>query len=662
MTFLQPFIFWGLPLVLLPIIIHLLNRLRHRPQPWAAMRFLISATRSSISNTRLRQLLVLLFRVLAVLMLLLFMARPLAGGWVGWALSPAPDAIVILLDRSASMESQIGGVSKREQAVKLLSQAAKQFEETSHLVIIDSALLSPQEIRKADSLANIDLTQPTDSAADLPAMLHAAFNWLIDNRAGTTELWIASDLQKSNWHPDDPRWKNVTAQIASLSQKVRVRLLALNQAPPANLSISVKEMLRVRRAAKSELQFVLDLQRNRNASATVPVTMSLDGEHSQTDLALEGQAVRWRHQVDLDNKTTGGWGSFSLPADANPRDNTAYFVYGPDLPLRAALVSPDPSVARILQMASVAPNSPIAEMIQPSDVPDATFTGDSLLIWQDTLPTGKAADRVRAFAEEGGAVIFFPPGRPDAQQFNGVSWGDLQAADADKGYKVLHWQEDQGPLAKGDDRSSLPLPQVEFLRRQLLQGQKEVLAAYEDGSPFLAWQTIGRGQVCYCSTLPRDDWSSLADGPVLVPMMQRLLLAGARRLQQVSSASCGELSAVELAKPWTPVDPTGGKDIRLQAGVYKSGDRLLAMNRPPSEDEPDILDTEEATKLFGDLSVRTLEDRHQDVGQGQGEVWRMFLFAMLAFLIGESILVMPARKAAALTAARPGAQKDRATK
>ena len=110
MTFLQPWVLLGLPLVFLPIIIHLLNRLRHRPKPWAAMRFLVSATRNSVSQTRLRQLLILLFRVMAVAMLVLFLARPLAGGWLGWALSPAPDAILILLDRSASMEMRSGGL------------------------------------------------------------------------------------------------------------------------------------------------------------------------------------------------------------------------------------------------------------------------------------------------------------------------------------------------------------------------------------------------------------------------------------------------------------------------------------------------------------------------------------------------------------------------
>src|SRR5208283_5159980 len=143
MTFLQPYVLLGLPLVLAPILIHLLNRLRHRPKPWAAMRFLLSATRSSTAHTKLRQFLLLACRVLAVAALILFLARPLAGGWVGWALSPAPDAIVILLDRSASMETQTGGSTKREQALHLLAQAARPYEGASHLILMDSATRVP---------------------------------------------------------------------------------------------------------------------------------------------------------------------------------------------------------------------------------------------------------------------------------------------------------------------------------------------------------------------------------------------------------------------------------------------------------------------------------------------------------------------------------------
>jgi hypothetical protein len=646
MTFLQPFILLGLPLVLVPVIIHLLNRLRHRPKPWAAMRFLLSATRSSTSHSKLRQFLILLCRVLVVAMLLLFLARPLAGGWVGWALSPAPDAIVVLLDRSASMETQTGGSAKREQALKLLAQAARPYDGTSHLILIDSATRAPQEIAKADSLAQLSVTGPTDTAADLPAMLRAAFDWLVDNHAGTAEIWIASDDQRSNWRPEDPRWKSVIAQLGGLSQKVRIRLLELNQAPEANASIAIRELVRRPLGAKGELDVVLDIQRNRANNATVPVDMTLDGQRSETDAALEGQSFRWRRKIDLGARREGGWGGFALPADANPRDNTAWFVYGADTPLRATVVSAEREVARDLQLAAASHNAEPAQVIAAADIAGASLENCSLLLWQAPLPEGAEADRLQSFAAEGGVVIFFAPGQAASRQFAGLSWGDVQTSDAPEGFRILRWNEDEGPLAKSDAHQSLPLAQTTFARRQQMVGPKNVLAAFEDGTAFLARQNVGKGEVYFCASIPQGDWSSLGEGPVLVPMLQRLLLAGGRRLQQVSSVSCGELGAVDLARSWVSVDSTRQKDIRFEAGVYRSGDRLLAVNRPTAEDEPDVIDTDDARKLFGGLPVQRLDDRPLEVGQLQGEIWRVFVFAMLLFLIGEGILILPARQPA----------------
>jgi len=659
MTFLQPFVLLGLPLVLVPIIIHLLNRLRHRPKPWAAMRFLLSATRSSTSHAKLRQFLILLCRVLAVAMLIIFVARPLAGGWLGWALSPAPDAIVLLLDRSASMETQTGGSTKREQAIKLLAQAARQYEETSHLILIDSATRAPQEIAKAGSLSELSLTRPTDTAADLPAMLRAAFDWLVENHAGTAEIWIASDDQRSNWQPDDPRWKSIIAQLGGLSQKVRIRLLELNQTGEANASISIRELARRPRGAQGELQVVLDIQRNRANSASVPVVMTLDGQRSETDVALEGQSFRWRRKVDLGKRHEGGWGGFSLPADANQRDNTAWFVYGADVPLRATVVSADREAARDLQLAAASHKAEPAQVIPVAEIGNAKLDDCSLLIWQAPLPEGADADRLQSFANEGGVVIFFPPGEASPRQFAGVGWGEPQTAQAQEGFRILRWNEDEGPLAKSDEHLSLPLAQTTFARRQTITGQKNVLSAFEDGAVFLARQNVGKGEVYFCSSLPQHDWSSLGEGPVLVPMLQRLLLAGGRRLQQVSSAACGELGSVDLARQWVSVDSTKQKDIRFEAGVYRSGDRMLAVNRPAAEDDPDVIDSDEARSLFGPLPVQTLEEKHFDVGQLQGEVWRVFVAAMLLFLIAEGILILPARQPAPSPLRKPAAPPPR---
>ena len=155
------------------------------------MQFLLAATRSSTSHSKIKNWLILAMRILAVLLLLLFLSRPLVGGWLGWAMASAPDAILLLVDRSASMESRVAGTneSRREYALKLIASAAGEFENNSHLILIDSATRNPETVSVA-SLAELPGTQPTDTAADIPAMLQASLDWLIENDAGTAEVWM----------------------------------------------------------------------------------------------------------------------------------------------------------------------------------------------------------------------------------------------------------------------------------------------------------------------------------------------------------------------------------------------------------------------------------------------------------------------------------------
>jgi len=646
MTFLQPYILWGLPLVLIPILIHLINRLRHRPQQWAAMRFLLSASRSSVSHQKLRQFLILLFRVLAVLALVLFVSRPLAGGWLGWMFSPASDVILILLDRSASMETQIPGAptSLREQALKLISQMAKEFDQTSHLVLIDSAFRSPQEIANAQSLVGLSLTTPTDTAADIPAMFQTAINWLIENRAGTAEIWVASDLQRSNWQADDPRWKNIQERLHSLPQKVRVRLLSIAGTAEPNASVSLKEVTRRQRLGQAELQTVADLQRNVNQSASVPLNITLDGARSQTEVMMESQSFRWRYKTPLGAKNPAGWGSLELPADANRLDNTAYFVYGPEAESRAMVVASDAQSGRFFRFAAssvVNGARQPAEAVSAAGLHTANWSDKSLLIWQDALPVDAAADRVRAFVEEGGVALFFPTGQADANRFMGASWGEVRTTTDVKPFRVGRWAEEEGPLAKTDEGLSLPLSKVPFLRRQTVTGAKNVLATFEEGAPFLSRQTLGRGELYFCASSPNREWSGLSDGPVLVPMLQRLMQTGNRRLQQHASLVCGELSPADQARRWTAIDTAAAKDIRTQAGVYRAGDRMVAVNRPVTEDEPGILEMADAQRLFEGVPFHLFQETPNASEQLQSEFWRFFLFGMLLFLIAEGVLILP---------------------
>ena len=115
-----------------------------------------------------------------------------------------------------------------------------------------------------------------------------------------------------------------------------------------------------------------------------------------------------------------------------------------------------------------------------------------------------------------------------------------------------------------------------------------------------------------------------------------------------SILACGELNAVDRTKPWTSVDSDQPKDILSQAGVYRHGDRLVAVNRPESENEPTVMEADTATGLFGELPVRLWEETGQREDRLQGEIWRLILCAMLAFLMIEAVLILPAKETSEL--------------
>ena len=111
MSFLQPIFLAALPLVALPLIIHLITQRRYQTLRWGAMMFLLAASRMSRGYARLRQWLIMLFRMLAIAGLIFAISRPLASGWLGWAAGGRADTTILLLDWSPSVHQWVIGTT-----------------------------------------------------------------------------------------------------------------------------------------------------------------------------------------------------------------------------------------------------------------------------------------------------------------------------------------------------------------------------------------------------------------------------------------------------------------------------------------------------------------------------------------------------------------------
>ena len=674
MTFLQPFILWGLLLGFLPILIHLFNRLRHRKLPWAAMMFLRMANRKSTKYAKVRQWLVLLFRMLAVMALVFALSRPLAGGWIKGMMSGKPDVILIIIDRSASMGAQSGEKTRLERALSVMIDSVKSYGEGVRLVVMEHTDQRPREVKGGvEALKNVVGNGVTDTAADIPTLLESAADWFKETNPGIGEIWIASDLQASNWDPSAKvRWRQLSSKLDALPQSVRVRLMAMDEETPANVSVRLKSVARQRVADRVELVLQLELSRGTALVGEIDLAVFVEGEENGETISLEGSTHVHELRFPLRKGDQSGWGYVELvdKEDGNAQDNVAYFVYGEPVKAKTAVVgNPDLFPTQFLNLAAApdpANTNQVSEVIPPGGTEGRVWTDYAMVLWQDKLPQGDLAEKLTQYVKAGGLVVCFPNQAPDEVRFNGLGWGALKryedngkqfetwqqlvAAETDQehlGFRITSYTDNEGPLQRTEEGLYLPVDDLRVNQRRAIEGDGLIQASFEDGVPWLMTKTVGRGQIVFCGTRPSDQWSSLTEGLVLVPMLQRLLSQGeamlSGRFVQGHMLSAGDDRANE-GERWVSEETGKGsvKDFNSQAGVYRMGQRIVAMNRPEREDLPPSLEADGVRGLFGEIPVTLAQEKTQSgASDDPKEIWQWFLVAMAMALLIEGILILP---------------------
>ncbi len=651
MSFLQPMILLAaLPIVALPVIIHLINQRRYQTVRWGAMMFLLAANRMSSGYARIRQWLILAMRMLALAGLVFVLGRPLTGGWLGLTAGGRADATILILDRSPSMEQAGAGsgatklAAGRQQLVQTLGMIGK-----SRWVLIDSARGKPRELDSIEALLTAPDTGPSGAASDLPAMLQAARDYIEANKAGQTDIWICSDLRENDWDPDGGRWQTVRDAFLDLAQRARFHLLAYAQNTQINQAIRVTGIKRQEAGDGVELLVSLRLAREGNGegSATVPVQFEIDGARSELSVEMTGRTAELKDYRILLEKGRG-WGKVTIPADANLADNSYWFAFDRPKPRRTVVVAESPELARPLELAaSITPDPTLqctSETIGVDGLTGVEWEKVALLLWQAPLPEGEAAALVQAFVDRGGRVIFFPPRVPTTVGLFGVRWEKwIEGATATA---VDGWRSDQDLLSQTLSGAPLPVGQLEVRKYCRLVGETTALATLRGGAPLLARVATTRGGVYFCATSPGEENSSLARGGVVFyVLVQRALADGAVVLEDIKQLAAGN-PAGEDPKRWKRLAGADGAlstDYANQPGIYEAGDRLLAINRAAAEDLAPVVAPGRVAELFKGLDFTRVDDSSDDANSLVQEVWRLFLCAMMGAMVIEAALCLPRR-------------------
>ena len=467
--------YYGLPLALIPVLIHMFNRLRHRRIDWAAMMFLRIAAKKNTRYAKIRQYLVLLTRVLAVLALLFALSRPHVGGWMSRMFGGDPETILLVMDRSVSMEARDGGnenQSKLEAARDLLAKTAKDFPD-AEIWYLDPVEGIPRRVENLEDLETQLDFSGTDTGADIPTLLETAGEWLKENKSDLVEVWIASDMQQSNWQPGaSGRWAKVSEALGGedLPFTARVQLMAKTAAVTNNFSLRVLEArqrnVRLNQKNQRGLELVLDFNGPEGQFVKSEITYNINGRVlTPSDVqdnyrALSPSPLKQSVLLPLrgEDSNATGWGyvqvgpdmleSDRFEFDDNPRDNRSYFVYGPGLAQqRMLVVGPDNGAAADLRDAAHPrlPGTPsrarvvsVEEFSQLNQSDNAThpdleaINQHALVLWHGSLPGSDtnatlqaAATKLEAYVAQGGVAAFFPSGesaKATGGTFAGFSW------------------------------------------------------------------------------------------------------------------------------------------------------------------------------------------------------------------------------------------------
>lgn len=220
MSFLAPLWLALAASVAVPLLIHLLRRRIGAKVEFPAARYLARAEREHSRTLRIRNLLLMLLRVLALLAIAIAAARPVTR-WVG--AGHAPTAVAIVIDNSLSTSMVVNGRPLLDQfkrmATDLLANA--NASDRVWIVTIDGRVRGGTTPELRDELSRIE---PIAGAGDPAAALSRAASIVRGSGLDARQVALLTDGQRTEWE-----------HLPAINEQILV--YAPGVAPPPNRAV-----------------------------------------------------------------------------------------------------------------------------------------------------------------------------------------------------------------------------------------------------------------------------------------------------------------------------------------------------------------------------------------------------------------------------------------
>ncbi|MEO8087193.1 MAG: BatA domain-containing protein [Bacteroidota bacterium] len=554
MQFVYPGFLFALSALSIPIIIHLFNFRRFKRILFTNVRFLQEIKQDTRSRSKLKHLLILLARLLAIAFLVLAFAQPLI---------PASNAVIIggiknvsvYIDNSFSMDAIGKNGSLIESAKRKAREIANAYQPVDHFQLLTNDFEGRHQriVNREEFLQMVDEVKLSSSVRSLSEVVTRQKDAMrnIEDIEHKIDLYEISDFQKS------------VADIENISydSTIQINLVPLVAASKKNLFIDTCSLATPFVQLNTQNELTIRLQNISDADAeSVPVKLFINGtQRSLTSLTIPAQSSA---ETKLSfTVSQPGWqqAKISIADDPVVFDDNYFLSFEVKDHLNVLSINETKTSPYIDALFGTDPyfqlkNSPV------NQVDYAAFLSDNLIVLNNLKEISSGlAQELKKYVSQGGALMIFP-----GQDINSVSYQDFyQAIQANPLSRMVEaddkvsFIEKKNPIfsdvfEKKNVSENIDYPLVSKHYQSLAgsHSSQEVLMKLQSGDVFFSSMQSGKGKIYLCASPLDETCTNFPRHALFVPLMLKAAMSGFNSFQQsqvVGANNPIEIPAVQLS-------------------------------------------------------------------------------------------------------------------
>ena len=531
MGWIAPAFLAGLLAIAVPVVIHMIHRERRETLAFPSLMFLRKIPYRSVRRQKIRHVLLLALRCLAIAVVVAAFARPFLERRIAPAAATNDSReLVILLDRSYSM----GYGGRWARATAAARTASRGIRAQDRVSLITFGASAAQVVPPTAALGQLDHAlgnlQPSSEPTRYAAGLRLASQIVASSDAARKEIVLISDFHRAGFSPND---------AVPLPPRASIRTVDVSRGETADVAVAHVAAARERDVARPRASVTARLLNLGAEPRTVTASLELAGRAVQSRsvaIPARGTAQVVFAAVPVASSARG---VVSIGSDSQPANDRFFFTIAEETGASVLVVEP-PSVRAnqslyLSRAWAVADDPPVRVTVRRGSVTDADIRGSTLIVLNEAdLPAGARGAELRAQVE-GGALLLVAPGERGSGNVS-AEWSTFlpAAIGAVTARPEARWASTDFSNAlfepfRGAGRGDFSAVAVGRYRTLSAANGGAVIARLDDGSPLLVERAAGAGRVLvWASTLDAQS-TNAPFHPLWVPLihqMARRSLAG----------------------------------------------------------------------------------------------------------------------------------------